>query len=222
MSTQPKIKPKATIWLNTKNSTWGDMGDVLVTCVGKPVRITGTTLDLNGCQISGTKLPKPKDDNDEGAAALRINIPGFTIKDGSIRGIPGGIIFRKDKFTAEKLIFLDIVEDGLSNIIDDSKDATIRGCEFWGASDKSLQLNDARGVTVEGNTFNGGVTAVRLQKKGGKYSKPKTKSLKHNRFIGCDTAWHLSGDVQCVGVGNVYSGVDKRVVKSDSSTFKGV
>lgn len=220
----PKITPRATIWLNSTNNTWPSMEAVIRACKGKPVKINAlrNTLDLNGCQISGTKLPQPDHEDDEDGIPLRINIKGFLMHNGSTRGIPGGIVFRREKVTFEDIVFLDIMEDGISSIMDDSADATIRRCSFWGASDKSIQANDARGLTLEDNIIVGGITAVRLQKRGGKYKTPKTKSLKRNQFINVDTAWNLSGNVQAVGAANIYSGVDKRVVANSGAEFSGV
>ena len=82
-------------------------------------------------------------------------------------------------------------------------------------------MNDARGLTLEDNEVHGGITGCRLQKKGGKYKKPKTKSLKRNKFYDVDTAWNLSGEVQAVGVENKYSGVDNRVVSNTGAKFSG-
>lgn len=217
----PKITPRATIWLNSTNNTWPSMEAVIRATKGKPVKISGTTLDLNGCQISGTKLPQPDHEDDEDGIPLRINIKGFRMHNGSTRGIPGGIVFRREKVTFEDIVFLDTVEDSISNIMDDSADATIRRCKFFGASDKSVQMNDARGLTFDDNIIVGGITGVRLQKKGGKYKKPKTKSLKGNRFINVDTAWNLSGEIQATGSGNIYSGVDKRVDANTGAKFSG-
>jgi Right handed beta helix region len=215
----PVIKPTASIFLTTKTATWKNMDDVREACKGKPVKITGTTLDLQDCQIVGTKL-KFYGDNDERNEPLRVNIPKFVMKKGSVRKMPGGIVFRKEAQRYESLVFLEIGEDALSNIMDDSPDAVIKRCKFYGASDKSLQLNDARGVTVEYCEFNGGITGVRLQKKGGKYKKPRTKLIRNNTFNDCDTAWHLAGGVQVVASGNKYNGVNTRVVKNDGS-FQG-
>lgn len=217
----PTITPKATIWLSLKNNTWKDMDDVRDACRGKPVLISGNTLDLKGCQICGTKLPKPDNDQDENSVPLRINIPGFTLKNGSVRGIPGGIVGRKERHVYLDLVFLDIGEDALSNVLDDSPDWVVRKCRFFGANDKSLQANDARNITVEECEFNGGITGCRLQKKGGKYKKPRTKSIKNNVFNGCDTAWNISGEIQVVASGNKYNRVDQRVVKNTGATFTG-
>lgn len=217
----PVIKPRATIWLNSTTNTWPNMEAVIRACKGKPVKISGTTLDLNGCQISGTKLPQPDNEDDEGAVPLRINIKGFTLKNGSIRGIPGGIIFRRENASFLDLVFLDVGEDAISNILDDSPNATIKGCSFWGASDKQIQMNDARGLTLDNNEIHGGITGARLQKRNGKYKKPKTKSVKNNKFFNVDTAFNLSGDIQVTASGNIYSGVKTRVKFSDNSKFSG-
>jgi len=188
------------------------MQDVRRACNGKPVRIHGTTLDLQGCQLVGTKLPRPDNDQDEDSAALRIAIDGFRLQSGSVRGIPGGIIFRGDALRFAHLTFLDIGEDGLSNIMDQAPDASVVSCSFYGASDKSLQLNDARGLTMIKCTIVGGITGCRLQKKATKYKGIKTRTISGNRFVGCDTAWNLSGGVTATESGTRYEGVRTKVV----------
>ncbi len=219
---QPVFKPRASIFLTSeKASIWRTMDDVVKACKGKPVKISGTVLDLNDCQIVGTKLPQPKNDDDEGSIPLRINIPGFTLCHGSTRGIPGGILFREKGARFLDLLFLDIGEDGLSNIMDDSEDAIIRGCSFWGASDKSVQLNDARGLIFEKNDIHGGITGVRLQKKATKYQNIKTRSLVYNRFFDVDTAWNCSGAVLAKGLENQYHNVRLRVKASSGAKFTG-
>lgn len=220
MSHQPVIKPTASIYPTTKTATWKNMDDVRAACKGKPVEITGNVLDLKGCQIVGTKL-KYYGENDERNEPLRINIPGFTMKKGSLRKMPNGVLFRGAKQRYEDLVFLDIGEDALSNVMDESPDAVVKRCKFYGASDKSGQFNDARGITIEGCEFNGGITGVRLQKKGGKHKMPKTKSIRNNVFNGCDTAWNISGEIQVVASGNKYNGVNTKVVKNTKATFTG-
>lgn len=211
----PTIKPKATIWLSLKTANWRSMDDVRRACAGKPVKITGTTLDLQGCQIAGTKLPKPKNENSEDSEPLRISIPRFTLENGSARGIPGGILMRETNVSVLNLIILDIGEDGLSNIMDDTPNMTVRNVRCFGASDKSFQFNDARGLTFVGNYVEGGITGVRLQKKATKYDGIKTKLVANNQFVRVDTAWHLAGGVTVVATGSKYERVNTRWVKND-------
>lgn len=210
-----------TIYLKSDTNSWTSMEAVARACKGAGVKISGTTLDLNGCRLDGRKLPQPDNEDDEGAVPLRISIKGFTMKNGSVRGIPGGIIFRRDGCTFQDLDFTGIGEDALSNIMDDSANSTVRRCTFRGASDKSAQWNDARGATVEDCQFYGGETGVRLQKKGGKYKTPRTKSIRNNLFVDCRTAWNISGEIQVVASGNTYRDVGQRVVANTGAKFTG-
>ena len=193
------------------------MEDVRQACKGKPVKITGTTLDLQGCQIVGTRLPQPDNDQDEDSAALRIAIDGFRLQSGSARGIPGGIIFRGDALRFIGLTFLDIGEDGLSNVMDQAPDSYVASCSFFGASDKSLQINDARGLTLLRCTIAGGITGCRLQKKATRYKDIKTRLISGMRFVGCDTAWNISGGVTATESGTKYEGVRTKVVANSGA-----
>lgn len=220
MPSPPLIKPKASIWLRSNTSIWRNMDDVRAACAGKPVKISGLTLDLMDCQLVGTKLPQPKNDQDENSVPLRINIDGFTLRNGSTRSIPGGILFRGKGLTFADLIFLDVGEDAISNVMDDSPDATVIGCEAWGASDKSYQFNDARGLTFAGNLAVGGITGVRIQKKATKFKNIKTRRIQNNRFINCDTAWNLSGGVTVIARGTKYTGVKTRWVQNTGASHQ--
>lgn len=207
-----EMASKSSIRLTTNTIDWRTIEDVRRACKGKPVRITGNALDLQGCQLSGAGLPRPDNEQDEHATALRISIDGFRLINGSVKGIPGGIIFRGDGLEFGSLTFLDIGEDGLSNVMDRSPNAVIDRCGFFGASDKSLQLNDARGLTLTRCEFHGGITGVRLQKKSTKHKGIRTKIVKDNRFVLCDTAWNISGGVTVRESGTRYEGVNTRVV----------
>jgi len=215
--TTPKIKPKATLFLTQKNNTWRTMADVIEAFKGKPVKISGTVVDLQGCQISGSKLPKPKNKQDEDAIPLRTRIPGFTLKNGSVRAIPGGIVAREKGCTFFNLTFLETGEDCLSNVVDDSEDFTIKDCRAFGASDKSFQCNDARGLVFEGNTVSGGITGIRIQKTDTKFDNIKTKSIKGNKFVNVDTAFNCSGGVTAVIVDTVYDNVRLKVKTSNGA-----
>ena len=218
----PRITPKAKILLTEENSNWRTIEDVRRAVKGKPVKLSGNALDLNGCQISGQMLPKPSDDQDEGSAALRISIDGFRLSNGSVKGVPGGIIFKGDGLEFHNLSFLDIGEDALSNVCDRAPNADVINCQFFGASDKSGQFNDARGLTLVGNLFVGGITGCRLQKKATKYKGIKTRLVKGNKFIGCSTAWNISGGVQVCESGTVYENVNTKVVSNSGARMVSV
>jgi hypothetical protein len=150
-----------------------------------------------------------------------VNIPGFTMKNGSLRKMPGGLIFRKPKQSYLDLVFLDVGEDALSNIRDDSPDATIKRCSCYGASDKSFQLNDADGLTFEDNYATGGITGARLHTKESKNKAAKTKSVKNNTFEQIETGWNISGKITVVLSGGKYIKVTKKIVSGNGAKVSG-
>lgn len=203
----PTIKPKGIIYINGDTDNWRDMDDVVKACKGKPVKIFGKTLDLQDCQINGSKLPQPDNEDDENSAPLRISIPGFTLKNGSTRRLPGGIVFRKKGLTFRNLVFLDVGEDAISNIVDDSEDSSVIDCQAFGASDKSYQFNDGRGLTFYGCLAVGGITGVRIQESKTKYKGSRTKKVGKNRFVNVDTAYNINGGIIVDALPSTYEGV---------------
>ncbi len=215
----PEIKPAASIVLQPSGADWSSMADVAKAVKGKPVTVSGKTLDLKGCQLVGTKLKKYPDKQDERNQPLRVNIDGFTLKNGSVRAIPGGVLFRGEDNVYSKLTFLDIGEDALSNVKNDAVDATITGCKFYGATDKSIQANCAEGLTLTGNYVTGGVTAVRLQESTSKAKNPRTKRVSGNTFENVRTAFNLSGGIRVEASGNTYKNVGEKWVTNNGASY---
>lgn len=215
----PTLKPTKIISLSPKLAEWNDMEDVRAALKGQPVTISGTTVDLRDCQIKGNKFPKPKDDQDENSVPIHIRINKFTLKNGSISGIPGGIVFKGDKVTFSDLTFVDIGEDALSNMMDQSPNSSVINCKFYNSGgDKSLQLNDARGAIIKNSFFTGGITAIRLQKKATKIKGIKTKEVSGNTFEDVDTAFNIAGGVKVVASGNTYKNVKHRWINDSGAT----
>lgn len=164
---------------------------------GDDVRISGRTVDLLGAVLDGSKLPKPKDSQDEGAASLGINLASFKLSNGWVRKIPGGIAVREPQCVFTGLRFIDIGEDALSTTTERATEIIVDMCEFWNDAngDKSLQLNQANKALVSRSKFVGGITGMRLQKKSYETEKPKCE-VEDTEFVGVDTAINASGGVR--------------------------
>lgn len=217
----PEVKPKAVIYITSKTATWDTIADVKKAMAGAPVSLTGNTLDLKGCEISGKKLKRYPDIQDERNEPIRNNIQGFTLRNGIVSNSPGGIVGKADLQRYKSLTFLGIGEDALSNIMDKAEGFVVDGCKFYGATDKSIQLNDARNATVTGNYVTGGITAVRLQKTGGKTKRPKTKTVSGNTFENVRTAWNISGGVIVKASNNTYKNVGQKWVANNGASHTG-
>jgi hypothetical protein len=211
--------PPPSIYLTKETVNWNSMDDAAAACQGKPVSISGKTLDLKGCTLRGDRLPHPKDRQDETALPLRIRIPGFTLKNGSIRDIPGGIWCRGRGITLSQLLFSEIGEDACSNDMDTSPDWSVLNCQFNGATDKSIQANDGRGLSLRNNTITGGITGVRIQKKATKFKNSTTRLLANNKFINCQTAWNIAGGIIARAAENSYKNVREIWVKDSGATY---
>jgi hypothetical protein len=216
---------KGTIYLRGK-PVWRSMKDVME-AVDVPhgrAEVQGNTLDLGGSRLSGWKMKRPANSQDENADALRVRIDGFTLKNGVVDGIPGGIIVSANNNTFENLTFTNIGEDALSTIKDVSRGTVVRKCRFYNTSrgDKSLQLNDGRDTLTDSNYFTGGVTAMRLVESTSRYRGQKA-SVCNNVFEKVRTALNVDGSTIVRLSGNVFKfvyerykvGADARLVGGD-------
>jgi hypothetical protein len=208
------------IYLTPTTLDWNTPDDILLACKGKPIILNGKTLDLNGCTLSGFRLPHPRDKQDETALPLRLRLPGFTLKNGIIRDIPGGIWCRGKAITLSSLTFLEIGEDACSNDMDTSPDWSVLDCTFTGATDKSIQANDGRGLSLRNNTITGGITGVRIQKKATRYKNSTTRLLLNNKFINCQTAWNIAGGIIARAAENSYKNIRKIWVQDSGATYQ--
>lgn len=210
----PAFSAPGTIYLEGE-PVWNTLAEVRA-AIGTKGRLVGNTLDLQGYAIDGRRLKQPKRVQDEKAVPLRVNIDGFTLKNGTVRNIPGGIVVKADSTRWENLIFRDIGEDALSTIKDAGEETVVKNCRFYNRSekdsgDKSLQLNDARDAVVEGCYFTGGITALRLQESSAK-AKKVTAWLRGNTFENVPTAANVAGPTTVIEGGNVWKNVRKRWV----------
>lgn len=205
----PKLDPPQTISL-TGEPVWNTMEDVKK-AVGSRGRISGKTLDLQGNAISGSKIKKPGSSQNENAIPLRIKIDGFTLKNGIVLKIPGGVVVKADNVTFEKLTFTDIGEDAVSTATDAAPGIRILNCKFYNSSkgDKSIQANDARNAVIDGNFITGGQTAVRLQESSSKSRNVKA-TVTGNTFEKVPTAVNVNGYTTVTASGNTYKEVAEK------------
>ena len=214
----PKLDPPATIYLEGDAPTWSSLADVRK-AIGSKGKLSGSTLDLQGCAISGVRLKHPKNSQDEKSTPLRIKIPGFEIRNGTITDIPGGIVNSADGPAFRKLTFVRVGEDALSNTKDQCEEMEVSDCRFYNGAkgDKSLQLNDARDAIVRGNYFTGGITAIRLQESTAK-ARDVRVFLKDNTFEKVPTAVNVDGYTTVEASGNIYKAVGKKWVLGPHAT----
>ena len=174
---------------------WNEMRDVRA-ALGPRVLISERTVDLRGGRLSGKALKHPRNRQDERSVGLRIRIKGFTLKNGYVEDIPGGVIVMAPQVTLQNLTFNKGGEDFVSNEKDRAEGFRVLGCRFYnrGEGDKSIQANDGRGLVIRGNFIYGGTTAIRIQKKDAK-KQGGTAIVESNVFEGMDTAINAAGKV---------------------------
>ena len=211
----PEAPPSFTITLRGHPS-WNRMEDVR-TDLGPHVLITGRTVDLRGARISGKKLKHPRRSQDENSIGVRIGIKGFTLKNGFIDDIPGGLIAHAPRVTLQNLTFSAAGEDFVSNMRDSSEGFRILGCRFFNnkKGDKSIQANDARGLVIAGNLILGGTTAIRIQKKNAKKQGGRA-IVEANRFYQVGTAINAAGRVTLLLRNNIYEAVNTELERDGS------
>lgn len=209
---KPPIFKGDTIYLTGK-PVWKTLEDV-GKAVGSKAKVkldskTGRlVLDLQGNRLSGQKIKRGDDRNDEGSTALKIRIDKFTIQNGVVDDIPGGILVIADGFIAKKLVFTNIGEDALSNVKDSAKATMVWECQFYNRKegDKSLQLNDGRNAQVVKCLFTGGITAIRLVESTSKFKGQKS-SVDLCSFENVDTAVNVDGHTTVFAGNNSYKKV---------------
>lgn len=214
----PDARPATRIYLEG-TPDWHSMDDVRAAC-GSKVKITGKIVDLQGAELNGSRMKHPKNPQDEGAAALKIHIPGFYLRNGQVRDIPGGIVAFAEGCRMENLLFRKIGEDAVSNQKDVSAGFQISRCRFEGTkeNDKLAQINDARDAVVENSTFTGGVTAIRMQESSAKKQGGSAESI-GNTFVDVRTAHNVAGRTTVYHKGNVFTRVLKEWVTGDKAVI---
>jgi len=210
--------PPFTIMLRG-HPTWNRMEAVRAD-LGPDVLISGRTVDLRGARISGKKLQHPRRSQDEKSIGVRIGIKGFTLTNGIVDDIPGGLIVHAPHVTFQNLTFSAAGEDFVSNMRDSSEGFRVLGCRFFNSKkgDKSIQANDARGLIIAGNLICSGTTGIRIQKKNAK-KQGGHAIVESNRFHEVNTAINAAGRITLVLRNNIYDAVSTEL-KTDGGGVK--
>lgn len=200
-------EPKQTYYLQGESPEWNTLSQLKEDLNGIAT-LSGKVLDFKGNGLSGKKLKKPSNSQNEKSIPLRIRIPSLHVKNAVISDVPGGLVLFADGIKFTSCIFTNIGEDAISNQMDKSKNFQLTGCKFYGkrSNDKLGQFNDGRGLIVTGCYFTGGITALRIQDKDAK-SRKGTAKVYNNIFESVDTAINASPDITVETKGNTYKDV---------------
>lgn len=171
--------------------------------IGKVSKSGGVIVwDLQGAILDG-KNQKGNGDQDESQEPLFRAHTSLVVKNGFVQNNKNSMAFFKGKSGIEKLTFTNIGEDAIV-VQPGAEGLTIKNCEFLNTrdtGDKSIQLNSAKGVVVEGTTIYRGITCI-----AGKGAKGDTLTLKNNKFVGCDTGMNATR-ITVKMVGNTFEKV---------------
>lgn len=217
MKPPPKITPRSVIKLDPKKSDLDKMSDVVTAFKGHRVKICGNALDLNNCEVRGSRFPKPDDSQDEIFAGIHVRIPGFTLKNGYVTGVPGGIICKGKGITFYDTQFRDIGEDDMSNQTDKTPGMRLLKCRFYNDAGgvKSLQLNDGNAAEIRDCHSIGGITRARVQ---------EDSTKQRNKATVCNDTFEaapIAGNVKVPATGNKYSRVPQKWVTDSGATHTG-
>ena len=208
------------IHLKTTSLQWRSMSDVVLAlrALDGRVSISGKTVNLKGCVLSGVGLPRPSDDQNENAPGINISIPGFVMTNGWVDDLPGGIIVKSGYCSFEKLRFINIGEDAISTTGETARGIRLSQCEFWNdkSGDKSVQLNQALDGSMSGCKIVGGITGIRVQKDS--YRTPNVIfKIRDCEFIGCETGINAAGNARVDVFGSKFKDVRETYLKNGKS-----
>lgn len=146
-------------------------------------------VDLKGITIDGKYQKGDGGQSENQTPLFRAKTP-LMIENGFFDNPKNAATFYSPNSGVKNITIRNIGEDGVATA-DGAKNFLVQGCEFSGAEDKNLQLNEASGARIIGNTFAGGFTGVRVGKIS--YSAKSDKATcSKNKFISIDTAWNVA------------------------------
>lgn len=183
-----------------------------VTKVGGVVRV-----NLNGITIDGSKQKGDGGQGERQTPLFRARIP-LLVENGFFKKTKNAATFYKPNSGVRNITITDIGEDGVATA-DGAINFLVQNCEFSGAYDKSLQLNEAKGAKIVGNTFNGGITGARVGKIDYS-SKNDRATCSKNKFVNCETAWHVGKVILEVTGKNSYQNVKIPFITSGGARIK--
>lgn len=161
-----------------------------LTKLGAKVKKKGdvTHVNLNGIVIDGIKQKGSGNQSERQTPLFRAYIP-LVVENGFFTNNKNAATFYKPNSGIRNITLTKIGEDGVATS-DGAKNFRIENCEFSGAADKSIQLNEADGAIIVNNTIVGGITGARIGKIDFSSSKD-VASCANNTFINVDTAWNV-------------------------------
>lgn len=170
-----------------------DLDDLAKKLSGSTVKYSNGvyTWDLKGGVLDG-KNQKGDGGQSEGQEPLfRAEIP-LILKNGFVQNNKDAALFYKKDSGVDKVTFTNIGEDAIATR-DGVDDFFVKNSQFINDEngDKSIQLNGAKNAKIENNLIYGGVTGVRVHESSSTSSSDKAYA-KGNKFMGVDTAWHVS------------------------------
>jgi len=174
------------------------------------VRKGVTRVNLNGIVLDGSSQNGSGSQSEDQTPIFRARIP-LVIENGFINNNKNAATFYKQNSGVRNIVWTEIGEDAVATY-DGAKNFFVDGCEFSGAADKSIQLNEASGARVVNNTIVGGITGARI----GKIDFSSSKDVAicgNNTFINVDTAWN-------VGKVTLIVGENKNIYKNVKTPFK--
>lgn len=161
-------------------------------------------VDLNGITLDGSKQKGDGGQSEDQTPLLRARVP-LILKNGFVDNNKNALVFYALNSGVERITWLDVGEDAVATF-DGAKNFSIKKCEFQGAEDKSIQLNEADGAQLFDNTIVGGFTGVRLGEID--YTERSNKvHVGNNTFIGQDMAWDAAKLTIIVDKPNKYRNV---------------
>lgn len=212
-------RPEKRIYLHKDRLVWRTMEDVR-NALGASVKISGTTVDLKGAELNGGQLPKPKDPQNEKAVGVKIYVPGFTLKNGESRSVPGGYIAFVKNVTFLDVLFREPGEDFVSNQKNRSPGFRVINCGFEDTrqkADKATQINDGTDAVVEDCEYRGFETAVRIGESTGKNG---DALVKDTTFDGSATAINVDGGTRLTLQNNTFTRVGLELKKGKATIIR--
>lgn len=184
------------------------------------VSVSGSVIDLKGNRLSGKKLKHPSNSNSEQAQELKIAYDNFTLKNGNVDDIPGGIVIRGNNARFTNLTFTTKGEDYVSTLKDNADGTVIEKCKFYNrGGDKSIQLNSAKNALIDRCYITGGQTAIRLQESTSKWKNIKC-SVTNTTFEKVPTAINVDGYTTVNLSNNKFIGVSEQYKKGSHAKLK--
>lgn len=183
--------------------------------------VTGNTIDFKGGEINGKKMKHLSNSQDENNPYIKFAVPNLHIKNFIANDVPGGLMIAAPNCRMSNGVFLDVGEDAFST----NENGGGLNCDKLriyntsGEGDKSGQFNSADKGSLTNSYITGGITGLRIEKKGYNNKDVRFTST-GNTFEDVDTAHNVSGDTKVLAKYNTYIKVkNKWVLSSPTSTY---